>query len=324
MSLVVPVRNEEAHIAACLEAIREQTYPADLLEVIVMDGESSDRTATVVANVAAVDRRIKLVPNPERTMSAGLNLGIRLASGDYVGAVSGHSVLSRDYVARVVQAALETGAWSVGGTIVRTAGSPMQRAIALATSSRVGVGDSLHNFATKSGWAETVFPGFWRRELFDQIGMFDPTMIANEDNELSLRIREAGGRIWYDPEIRVEYVPRATLGGLFRQYRMYGLGKMRVLGKHRGGLRWRHVVPAAWVAFLIVGGGLSLAFGFTAPFWLAGLATYTTTVVVAALRLHRGSAGWWRIAAAFATLHVAYGLGTWQGLITWPSNVRRG
>ena len=236
VSLVLPIRNEEAHIAACFEGIREQTYPADLLELIVVDGESTDRTMAIVAKEAAGNSRVRLIPNPARTAPAGLNLGIEAATGEYVGVVSGHSVLSPDYVARALRASIATGAWSVGGTIVRRAESPMQRAIGLATSSRIGVGDSMHNYAARAGWVETVFPGFWRRELFDRVGQFDPAMIANEDNEFSLRIRKAGGRIWYDPEIRVEYVPRATLDGLFHQYRLYGLGKVRVLRKHGGGL----------------------------------------------------------------------------------------
>ncbi len=323
VSLVLPIRNEEAHIAACFEGIREQTYPADLLELIVVDGESTDRTMAIVAKEAAGNSRVRLIPNPARTAPAGLNLGIGAATGEYVGVVSGHSVLSPDYVARALRASIATGAWSVGGTIVRRAESPMQRAIGLATSSRIGVGDSMHNYAARAGWVETVFPGFWRRELFDRVGQFDPAMIANEDNEFSLRIRKAGGRIWYDPEIRVEYVPRATLDGLFHQYRLYGLGKIRVLRKHRGGLRWRHLVPALWVAFLVVGGILSLVVQRIAALWLVGLAAYTTTIVVAGLRLQRGDAAWWRIVPAFATIHVAYGIGTWQGLATWGSTARR-
>jgi GT2 family glycosyltransferase len=321
---VLPIRNERSHVAACLEAIRRQTYPAELLEVIVVDGESTDGTADIVAKAASGDERIRMVTNADRTMPVGLNIGIRAASGDFVGVVSGHSVLPPDYVASAVDASLDTGAWSVGGRIVRRAETPMHRAIAIATSSRVGVGDSLHNYAAKAGWVETVFPGFWRRSLFDRVGPFDPEMIANEDNELSLRIRKAGGRIWYDPEIQVEYTPRASLGGLFQQYRDYGLGKMRVLRKHRGGLRWRHLVPAAWVAFVVAGGLLSILVPGVALIWLLGLAVYALTILVAGLRLQAGSATWWRIALALVTIHHAYGIGTWQGLLTWRATARRG
>ena len=322
MSLVVPVRNEEAHIAACLEGIGAQTYPADLVEIIVVDGESDDGTVRVVREVAAADPHIMVVPNPQRSMPAGLNLGIRQASGEYVGVVSGHSVLPRDYVEAAVRASLTTGAWSVGGQIVRRATTPLQRAIAAATSSPIGVGDSTHNYLTEARWVEAVFPGFWRRELFDRIGFFDTAMIANEDNEFSLRIRKAGGRIWFDPAIQVDYVPRSSLGGLFRQYRLYGLGKMRVLRKHGGGLRWRHVVPAAWVALFVMGAVMSL-FVPLALIWLTGVALYAAAIIVTGLRLGDAATPWLLVAAALAILHLAYGIGTWQGLATWRATAPR-
>jgi succinoglycan biosynthesis protein ExoA len=313
----VPVRNEERHIAACLDGIGAQTYPADRLDVIVVDGESDDRTVEIVRELTTIDPRIKIVSNPRRSMPSGLNLGIQHATGDYVGVVSGHSVLPPDYVERAVRASEATGAWSVGGRIVRRADTPMQRAIAIATASRVGVGDSAHNYSVEAGWVETVFPGLWRRELFDRIGLFDPGMIANEDNELSLRIRKAGGRIWFDPAIGVEYVPRSSLGDLFRQYRRYGLGKMRVLRKHRGGLRWRHFVPAALVAFLVIGAALAPLVPIAPALWIIGLAVYALAIALAGIRLARADTPWWFISAALVTLHVAYGIGTWQGLATW-------
>lgn len=323
VTLVVPVRNEEAHIGACLDAIAAQDYPADHIEVLVVDGASTDSTSRLVTAAMQADQRIRTLPNPDLVMPTGLNIGIEAANGEYVGVVSGHSVVPPDYVTRAVAAMETSGAWSVGGRIVRQAHSPMQAAIALATSSRVGVGDSVHNYGSQVGWVETVFPGFWRRELFERVGLFDPAMIANEDNELSLRIHRAGGRIWYDPAIRVEYVPRASLGGLFRQYRRYALGKMRVLRKHRSGLRWRHAVPALWVAIIVLGAVAAAFVRELAPIWLFGVVTYLATVIVTAVRLGRHHVSWWRITLALATIHVGYGIGTWQGLASWPATGHR-
>lgn len=317
VTLVIPVRNEAVHVGACLDAVRQQTYPADRLEILVVDGMSTDGTAAVVDEVAEADSRVRLLENSSRTMPTGLNLGIREAAGDLIGVVSGHSIVGPDYVARVVDALEATRAWSVGGRIVRKADGAMHRAIALATSSPIGVGDSTHNYAAEAGWVETVFPGFWRREVFDRIGTFDPAMVANEDNEFSYRIRQAGGGIWYDPEIAVEYVPRATLGGLFHQYRRYALGKMRVLRKHGGGIRPRHLVPAAWVAAVVVGAVAAALSPVLAAAWIGGIALYLVVVGVASVRLAEPGVAWWRILAALVTLHVAYGIGTWQGVITW-------
>lgn len=317
VSLVVPVRNEATHVDACIRAIRAQDYPSDRLEIIVVDGDSSDGTRSVVNSHAAQDRRVTLLHNPRRAMPYGLNIGIRAATGTYVGVVSGHSVLPPDYVAKAVAALEGAGAWGVGGQIVRRASTPMQHAIAIATSSRIGVGDSIHNYATRSGWVETAFPGFWRRDVFERVGLFDPRMVVNEDNELSYRIRKAGGRIWYEASLEVAYVPRASLTGLFHQYRRYALGKMRVLRKHRGGLRWRHLVPAGWILFVIVGGGAALAIPAWASIWAAGLALYLVVIALSSIRLSRRGAPWWLIAAALITLHTAYGVGTWQGVLSW-------
>ena len=317
VSLVVPVRNEAAFIEACLHGIQVQTYPADLLQVIVVDGQSTDATASIVARIAADDGRIRLIDNPDRAMPQGLNRGIQASTGDLVGVVSGHSVLPPNYVELAAADLRRTGASSVGGRIVRTATAPMHRAIAAATGSPIGVGDSRHNYATNAGWVETVFPGIWPRALFDRIGLFDPAMVANEDNELSLRIRKSGGRVWYDPEIAVEYVPRAELRGLFHQYRRYALGKMRVLRKHRGGLRWRHLVPGAWLAWVIIGGVASAFIPAIAVAWWLTIVGYAVAVLGESIRLHEAGVPWWMVASALFTLHLGYGVGTWQGLLTW-------
>lgn len=317
VSLVVPTRNEQAHIDACLRSLRAQRYPAERLEILVVDGDSTDGTVATVRTHMAEDVRIQLLHNRERAAPNGMNIGIVAARGEYVGVVSAHSGLPQDYVRRAVETIRSTGAWSIGGRIARTAETPMQHAIALATSSRIGVGDSGHNYAATAGWVETVFPGFWRRDVFERVGLFDPAMTANEDNELSHRIRRAGGRIWYEPSIEIAYVPRATLSGLFSQYRRYAMGKVRVLRKHHGGLRWRHLAPAAWLAALLGGAVVGVFVPWILAGWAIGVVGYLATILTASVRLQRSGVAWWKIAAALVTLHVAYGVGTWHGVLTW-------
>ena len=198
MSLIVPVLNEEGTIAACLAALQEQTYPKDRLEIIVADGGSRDATRRIVSEMARADSRIRLVENPGRSTAAGLNVGINQTRGSIVGAISGHSVPSSEYVERAVEALERTGAWAVGGIIERAGRNPVQRAIARATASPFGVGNSTYNYAQTGMYVEGVFPGMWPRWVFDRVGLFDSTVPTNEDNELSHRILEAGGRIWLD------------------------------------------------------------------------------------------------------------------------------
>jgi GT2 family glycosyltransferase len=314
VSMIVPVRNEAAGIEACLGSLRDQTYAADRFEILVVDGQSSDDTADRTRDIAAVDARVRLLENPDRTMPHGLDRGIAAARGDVIGVMSGHATGERDYIERCVDALARTGAWAVGGSIVRVATNPMQRAIAIATSSSLGVGDARHDYATEAGEVETVFPGMWPRWVFERVGLFDPEMTFNEDNELSLRIRRAGGRIWMDPAIRVSYTPRGSLAGLWRQYFGYARGKLQVWRKHRGGLRWRHLVPPAFVAAITLGlvGGMALPWLWGA----AGLAVVVYLVVMGggSIVLSAGREAH-LVLAALATMHVAYGLGFWRGTV---------
>lgn len=314
VTLIVPVRNEAAHIEACLAALTAQDYPADRLEIIVADGASDDATASLVEVAARGDARIRLIPNPARQMAAGLNAGIAEATGELIGVISGHSIVEPDYVSRVVANLERTGAWSTGGAIVRTAETSMQRAIAAATGSPIGVGDARHNYGSQAGWTESVFPGTWPRHVFERVGAFDPRMTFNEDNELSLRIRKAGGRIWYDPEVRVRYVPRGSLRGLFTQYRRYARGRVRVFRKHGAGLGWRHAVPPLLLGWVVVGGAVTLAWPPAGGAWMSGIGAYLLAVAVGSAMAAR-DANVALVALATMTMHVAYGIGILQGLV---------
>jgi hypothetical protein len=177
------------------------------------------------------------------------------------------------------------------------------------------VGDAAHNYAERPMWAETVFLGMWPRWVFERVGLFDEELVRNQDDELSYRIRHGGGRIWFDPRIVTSYYPRGTLRGLFSQYRQYAMWKVRVLQMHPGALRWRHWVPMSMVAF-VVG---SAVIGIWWPLaWLgtvASVATYLAAVTVASGRLRRSGISMPSLVATFITLHSAYGLGFWQGLV---------
>jgi succinoglycan biosynthesis protein ExoA len=315
VTLVVPIRNESRDIDRCLEALTGQGYPRERLQIIVVDGASTDDTLERVAAWMARDERIVLLTNPDQLMAIGLNLGINASEADVVGVISGHSSVEPDYVQRAVDALQRTGAWCVGARVARESSTPVQRAIARAASSPIGVGDSRHNYAKESGWAETAFPGVWHRWVFDRIGTFDVAMSYNEDNELSHRILAAGGRIWFEASIVVHYVPRGTLGGVFTQYRRYGRGKVGVFRKHLRALRWRHLVPPAWVAWLPASAVAGL---FVPAMWLAlgaSGAAYAALLFAASARGREPGDPVLLTGAAFAAIHAGYGIGIWQGLL---------
>ena len=312
VTVVVAALNEEHHIAACLEALAGQDYPAHRLEVIVADGGSTDRTRDLVSAAATRDRRIRLIENPKRIAASGFNAGIAAGRGEVVGIMSAHAVPARDYVSRAVEALRTTGADAVGGRIIRLAQSPRQRAIAAATSSPFGVGNSRHNYADQAQLAETVFPGMWPRSVLDRIGPFDEELVRNQDDELSYRIRRAGGRIWYEPAIQVAYVPRDSIGALFSQYRQYGFWRIRVLRKHPEALQVRQLIPPLWVASLLLG-LVGAAMGSRLRFLLVpSIGAYLAIMVATLGRGQPAQDGPLRVIAA-ASMHLGYGLGMLHG-----------
>jgi hypothetical protein len=191
----------------------------------------------------------------------------------------------------------------------------MQTAIGRVTSSPFGVGDAKHNYSREAGPAETVFPGMWPREVLERVGAFDPELQRNQDDELSFRIREAGGTIWYDPAIEVAYEQRGSLARLFQQYREYGMWKVRVFQIHPRALRPRQLVPPAWIG--AIAGGLAL--GLLTPIgWFVAAAaagSYLAVMLVASRRLAGPGTTPALILASLLTLHSAYGIGMWQGVI---------
>jgi hypothetical protein len=195
--------------------------------------------------------------------------------------------------------------------------SAFGRAVALATSSPFGVGGARFHYSAREEWVDTVYMGAWRREVFERVGIFDEEMVRNQDDELSYRIREQGGRILLDPSIRSRYYPRTTPRSLWRQYFQYGYWKVRVMQKHPLQMRPRQFAPPLLTAALA---GLGLAAPFAA--WArAGLALVAGAYLVANLaasawsarRADTGSALW--LPGAFAILHLSYGAGFLAGLL---------
>ena len=296
VTLIVAMRNEERHITRCADSLLAQDYPADKLEVLFMDGQSTDRTRALVGERIAGRPRFAVVDNPGRIQSIAWNLGIQRARGDLIGIVSGHSELAPDYVTRVVETLDRTGADLVGGPARAESESVVGDAIALAMSTRFGVGGAVFRYATEEQEVDTVFMGVCKRAVYEEIGGFDAEMVRNQDDELSYRLLEHGGRIVCNPDIRSVYRNRATLRSLWTQYFDYGRWKVRVMQKHRAQMRPRQFVPPVFAAL----GGTY------------GAATLAMSVYLAAKSRRLDVLPY--LPAAFAILHVGYGLGFLKGL----------
>jgi succinoglycan biosynthesis protein ExoA len=327
VTVVMPTRNEARWIATSLGAVLSQDYPADRLEVIVADGMSDDKTRAVInAVVEATGQEaapVAIIDNPRRIVATGLNAAIAKAKGDVIVRVDGHCEVQPDHVTRCVRLLEDTGADNAGGITAASGTGVVQRAIALGTSSPFGVGTARFRYASEPGWVDTVFPGAWRREIFDRLGGFDEELVRNQDDEFNYRLVQAGGRIWLDPTIRTRYEPRDNLGALWRQYFDYGFHKVRVIQKRRGVASPRHAVPPIFVASILMGLGAAAAtrrpkllFPFAVPYLSASLAA----------SLHAGRSDHAAIPllpVVFATLHVSYGTGFLAGLWSWRHLFRR-
>ncbi len=315
ISILVPVRNEERYIERCLYSIARQDYPRSRFEVLVIDGQSTDRTKLIVSRFAAestVD--LRLLQNARYRTAAGMNIGLAEARGDVIVRVDGHASIEPDFLSRSVEALYETRADCVGGVIESEGDTYMGRAIALAMSSRFGVGGA--SFRTGGeGPVDTVAFGAYRREVFDRIGGFAEDIDKGEDDELNYRLRDHGGTIVLVPGIRARYTVRGDLRSTWRQYIGYGQAKPEVLRRHPAQAQTRQLVPAAFVVALGAS-TIGAILGRRGP--LKGiLAVYTGAATIASLALVPRH-GWRHVPplpVVFSCLHLAYGFGFIAGCV---------
>ena len=314
VSIVVPCRNERAHLEPFLSSVFAQRLPADTaFEVLVADGDSDDGTREHLETFTRDEPRLKVIGNPQRIVSTGLNRAIAAAAGDVIVRMDVHTDYAPDYVAQCVHALRETGATCVGGAWQPVGRRGRQGAIARAFQSRFGSGGAASRRADYDGEVDTVYLGAWRREDLLRLGGFDETLVRNQDDELNLRIVRSGGRVWQSAAIRSRYTPRDSFAALFRQFYQYGYWKVPVIRKHRLPASPRHLVPFAFVAVLIV---LALAGLAWTPAWavLGGVvALYAAAALANAVVISpRQAPG---IAWAFACMHLGYGLGFGRALL---------
>lgn len=318
-SIIIPCLNEEPYIEAVVRAAMLQQYPASLVEILVCDGGSTDRTREIVQRIAAEDPRVLLVDNPGRFPSAGMNEGIRRARGAVIVRMDAHAEYAPDYVPASIDALRRTGATTAGGAARSRARSPFQRALCAALGSPLGVGGSAYRNPAREGFVESVWSGAFRREVFEHVGLFDAEARANEDAELNQRIIEAGGTVYLSRDIVAFYYPRSSLAALASQYYGYGKGRARTLIRRRRLLSPRPLVPFATVTTIALLALLAIALPVTWPLLALAVLGYAGIVVAEAFRVARRTD--LRLlpllVTIFPTMHAAHGAGVWAGLIRW-------
>jgi succinoglycan biosynthesis protein ExoA len=316
VSVIVPCRNEAGFIENCLQSILSQEPPDGGFEVIVADGISTDGTCQILEEMAEQHPQLRVIKNPGRIVSTGLNAGIRAARGDIIIRMDAHTVFAPDYIKQCLAVLEETGADNVGGPVHSVAGTYLERAIRAGYHSPLGVGGARSHNTGYEGYVDTVVYGCWRREAFIRFGLFDEELVRNQDDEHNFRITRGGGKIYQSRRVRSWYRVRSSLPSLFRQYMQYGYWKVLVIKKHGRPASIRHLVPGAFVGIVGLGALLGLLWS-PALIGLAGVLCAYGAVVVCGSCLAARRAGWKLLPIlpfVFTCLHFGYGYGFLRGL----------
>jgi succinoglycan biosynthesis protein ExoA len=325
VSVIVPCYNEEARIRPLLEAIYGQTYPINQIEVVIADGLSTDGTRAVIADYKSThpDLEIRIVDNTRRVIPSGLNRAIEVAAGRYIVRLDAHSIPSCDYIQNCIRG-LENGLGdNIGGVwnIQPGDGTWIAKSIAIAVAHPIGAGDARYRIGGVAQYVDTVPFGAFKKDMFSHIGMYDETLLTNEDYEFNARLRQSGGRVWMDPSISSIYYARSTLGELVRQYWRYGYWKAQMLRRYPKTLRWRQILPPLFVATLLSLGVSSLIWDQAR--WLLVIIVILYTIIIFGIGnqmslKHKVFSYAIGVPLATATIHFSWGAAFLWGLITKP------
>jgi glycosyltransferase involved in cell wall biosynthesis len=315
VSVIIPCLNEISFIGKCLDSVLANDYAADCLEIIVIDGMSTDGTREVLAEYSQRDPRITMLDNPKKITPAALNVGVRGAKGEIIVRLDAHSTYDTQYISKCVHYLTTYDADNVGGiwiTVSRSA-TLFAQAATLSLSHYFGVGNAHYRIGQpkEPRWVDTVPYGCFRKSTFDRIGLFDESCHRNEDVELNTRIRRAGGKILLVPDIVINYFARTTFRMFCRHNFNNGIKVTFPFQLNRDFFSWRHLVP---LFFLV---GILAGFALSTPLLYAVLGSYAVCNVASSLHLavrEKNPVYVVLMPPVFALLHLCYGCGSLYGL----------
>ena len=314
VSIIIPCYNEQATIRLLLDALYAQTYPRREMEIIISDGLSEDGTRDEIAawQTENLELTVRVVDNLKRAIPSGINRAIETAQGEYIVRLDAHSMPNADYVERSVTALQEGRGDNVGGVWrIQPGGAGwVARSIAAAAAHPLGVGGAQYRVGGQPQAVDTVPFGAFRRGLVDRIGLYDETLLSNEDYEYNARIRKAGGVVWFDPKIQSIYFARSTFRDLARQYWRYGYWKVQMLRRYPQTIRWRQGLPPLFVLSFLGLGLLSVVFRWARWLWLVETLIYGLALILAGLQLsfkYRNLQMLAGVPLAILTMHFSWG-----------------
>lgn len=305
VSVMIPVLNEADHLAAAVRSVLDQEYSGDI-EVILALGPSRDGTAAIAAELAKDDSRVVVIANPSGRTASALNLAIDRARHDYIVRLDGHSEIDRNYIANAIEALIESGAVNVGGIMAAKGISTFQSAVARAMRSPLGVGSSRFHTGGEAGESDTVYLGVFKKAALQAIGGFDERFTRAQDWELNYRLRSEGGKVWFDPRLKVTYRPRKNLRLLAKQYFEYGRWRRAISRRHLGTVNLRYLAAPFALAINLLSIILAVS---THYIFIAPLVSYLLLVILGSILIGRGLKERLLLPAVIGTMHMSWGLG---------------
>jgi len=313
VSVILPILNEERDLSNCISAILQQDYPSEI-EVILALGPSEDKTTQIAEKLSVSDSRIKLVSNPTGQTAVGLNLAIKVSSNEIICRIDGHSEISNNYVKTAVEILQQKNAVNVGGLMYADSDSGLQRVVAQAMRSKLGVGPSKFHTGGSAGESDTVYLGTYKKAAVLAAGGFDERYIRAQDWELNYRLRKNGGLIWFYPRLQVTYRPRSTFKKLAKQYFQYGRWRRVISRQHKNTVNFRYLAPP----FAVATNTLSVFFSIIInPLFITPLLIYFCALIIGSLFIGRKVIDKLIMPFVLATMHFSWGI----GFITSPKKL---
>jgi glycosyltransferase involved in cell wall biosynthesis len=322
VDIIIPVLNEEKFLRQCLVSVFAFEKPEGVnWTVSIVDGGSQDRTGEIAGEFASRHAGVKVLSNPKRIQSSGLNLAIKASAGDYVLRLDAHATYPKDYLRKCVETSVRTQADNVGGVFITYPGGDGYGAqlVQALTTHRFGIGNAEYRLNAPEGAADTVPYGFFKRELFNRLGFFDERLVRNQDYELNRRIRVSGGTIWLNPAIQVHYHNQPTLSAfLKKQLTKEGPYNAYLWYLAPYAVSYRHGITGAFALGVCAGALFS---------WLTPFIFYPFIIVLAVYGLLGGFAGIqqalryreWRhtfaVPVGLFLFHFCHGMGVLSGVI---------
>jgi len=325
VSAMIVFRNEEKYISKCLQSLLEQDYPTDRFEILLVDGCSNDDTLNN-ARKTELDFRsthhsnsypiIKYLNNKKQILASGWNLGIKSAQGVYVFRIDAHGFCNQNFISESVNTILGTpDAICVGGTIVTEALTKRGKLVASVLSSPFGVGNSKFRYTTKAQYVDTVAFGLYKREIFEEIGYFDESLKRNQDNDMHMRIRDAGYKFYLNPSIKATYHPRETIKGMLKQGFNNGYWNIVTFKKSPKTLSLRHLIPLGFVLGLLSLFVLSLIDIRFLYLLISGLTFHLLLGFIFSVKYHHKWSNIFIIPFLYLLLHLSYGFGSVSSIV---------